>query len=48
MWLLGVVLGNGMRAANVFIGVKCKLLTCFFFPHMIFLPFCVCAVTLSF
>lgn len=31
MWLLGVVLGNGMRAANVFTGVKCKQLA-FFFP----------------
>lgn len=30
MWLLGVVLGNGMRAANVFIGVKGKQLA--FFP----------------
>lgn len=35
MWLLGVVLGNGMWAANVFIGVKCKLLTCFVFPRFV-------------
>lgn len=39
-WLLEAPLGNGMQAANVFIGVKCKLLTCFymFFSNMIFLP----------
>lgn len=35
-----IFLGNGMQAANVFIGIKCKLLTCFliFFPHDFFSP----------
>lgn len=36
---LGVALGNGMQAANVFTRVKCKILTCFFFFfNMTFLP----------
>ena len=37
---LRVALGNGMQAANVFTGVKCKILTCFFvfFSYMTFLP----------
>lgn len=45
---LGVALGNGMQAANVFTRVKCKILTCFlfFFSQHDFSPkFCGCAVT---